>query len=337
MTSPITFKFEDPFVNGAKDDVTEHVNSLINMGFYGDTSIDLDRRRPGNIDFANPATQRLIDEIPSVKDWLDLVPTAAALEPCYDPTMKTYASGKPISDEFRQWFANSSDGRGIRSRAAVFRQVAMYDALSRSTRSSWLSLACGAARPAISAVAAVREAGGPEPLISLVDVDPGSLDLARQYSAQHGVTSVITRRMNVLERRGVVPAIPLAGLWPTMPANSYDMVEAIGLLEYLNVDDWQYKYNKVIKTSRRMAGARTFLRNAYRLVKPGGLLVVGNMLTSHPQLGFTLNVIQWPHIQPRGVDEMLILMDEAGVHGDRQIYLPSDGVYTIYTVRKPLE
>ena len=38
--------------------------------------------------------------------------------------------------------------------------------------------------------------------------------------------------------------------------------------------------------------AATFLANAAQLVKPGGLLLVGNMRDTHPQLGFTLNVVQ---------------------------------------------
>lgn len=59
------------------------------------------------------------------------------------------------------------------------------------------------------------------------------------------------------------------------------------------------------------------------------------MLPTHPQLGFTLNVIQWPHIQPRSVEEVGSLIDDAGLDGERSVYLPDDGVYAVYVVRKP--
>jgi len=115
----------------------------------------------------------------------------------------------------------------------------------------------------------------------------------------------------------------------------YDAVDAVGILEYLKPDDWRYAYGNVIRTRRPMAGAVTFLANAYELVRPGGLLVFGNMLDTHPQLAFTLNVIQWPHVQPRSIEQVCTLMARAGIVGGVEIHLPTGGVYALYVVRKP--
>jgi hypothetical protein len=91
----------------------------------------------------------------------------------------------------------------------------------------------------------------------------------------------------------------------------------------------------VVATRRRLAGAVTFLRNAFDCVRPGGVLVVGNMLDSHPELGLTINVIQWPHIQPRSIDEMLGIFATAGLAGHVDVHLPVDGVYAVYAIHKP--
>jgi len=108
----------------------------------------------------------------------------------------------------------------------------------------------------------------------------------------------------------------------------------VGILEYLEPNDWTYTYNGVISTRRKQAGAVTFIRNAFECVKPGGVLITGNMLDSHPQLGFTMDVVQWPHIQPRSVAEMLAIFESAGLHGHIDVYLPTDGVYAVYAIRK---
>lgn len=82
------------------------------------------------------------------------------------------------------------------------------------------------------------------------------------------------------------------------------------------------------------AGAVTFVRNAFACVRPGGMLITGNMLDTHPQLGFTMDVIQWPHIQPRSTAEMLDIFEAAGIRGHVDVHLPSDGVYAVYVLRK---
>lgn len=334
--SVIDFPYVDPFVNDALPRIDGLVEHYASMGFYGDPGIDLKRVRRGQIDYNNPATKRLCRDFPAARDWLDMVPTAAALDALYNPRIEAFPNGTRIDESIRDFFCNLADARGIRSRAAVFQQLAVDDALSRKGKAArWLSLACGAAHPALQAATEVRERGGLEPRMTLVDVDPNALALAKRYADLHGVGGPVQfHRMNVLDLRGF-RSVGWLNRSKLLPPASYDLVEAIGMLEYLRADDWVYRYNRVIEQRQVMAGARTFLRNAWRMVSPGGHLLIGNMLPSHPQLAFTLNVIQWPHIQPRDVPTMIDLLDDAGVVGERRIYLPDDGVYALYVIAKP--
>ena len=329
------FEYVDPFQNEQLDIITERVRELQDMGYFGDVSLDPGRARRARIDRSNPATARLIDWVDGVGAWLDLIPTAAALDLCYNPVGDKLPNGAQITFPMSTWACNLADTVGIRSRAAASQRLAVSHAIEGCAQQRWLSLACGAAHPVIDALAKVRETGGTIPRLDLVDLDGSALALARGYADAADLSGhVATHRMNILNRAGVAPLGLIHRLVRPL-RRSYDLVEAIGLLEYLKIEDWHYAYNKVVRTRTVMAGARTFLRNAWALVKPGGLLIVGNMLDSHPQLGFTLNVLQWPHIQPRSVSEIMSLLDEANVDGERQVLLPGDGVYAIYAVRKP--
>lgn len=353
-------QIEDAYVSKGPvfDRINNQLNELSAMGYKGDTSVNLERKRKGSIDRDNPATAALLEGLPGFSDWLDLVPTAAALDSLYDPHKKTLASGKPLGPELSEWLCNIVDGIGIRSRAEIVRSIMSEEALSMEGQSRWLSLASGAAQPIIKTAALLAEQGGEVPAITLVDRDNDSLKLAREYAEQAGIESnVQTRNINILQPKGIdrpmraydeqessqtvsAGGVSIRSLarklrdGNRLPEDFYDTVEVVGLTEYLLEDDWKYTYNKVIKTALPMAGARSFLSNAYRLVKPGGSLIVGNMLDTHPQLGFTLNVIQWPHIQPRSIDDMMNIFDNAGLDGSTDVYTAPDGAYAIYRIKK---
>ncbi len=202
------FAYDDPYVNEHRATVENVVDQLTQMGFHGDARLDLGRTRRSTIDRSNPATRALVKSIPTIGEWLDLVPRAAALAPAYAPFEPTYPGGVGVSEAAQHYFANVADCRGIRSRAAVLQEVAIAHARTIDARAPrWLSLACGAAQPAISAVSRVRSGGGRTPKLTLVDLDRTSLALAQTYATQANVT-VSTRRANVLARGGVRLARP---------------------------------------------------------------------------------------------------------------------------------
>ena len=342
---------EDLFVNEKFEEINSEVKRLAAIGtaYYEENGLDIHRKRKSGIDMDNPATQELCEMLPSVGDWLDTVPTAAALHPLYEPMDTKLPNGKPLDDKIGDWFRNIADARGMRSRAKVMENLLEQEVKESdiSEPQRWLSLACGAALPVFSTMHRLQSQQVLLPEVTLVDADKNALSLARNYAKHTGLENNIeTKRMNILEpaglayeRREGAKGIAQAALLRRrgrMPAGTFDAVDAVGIFEYLQEPDWKYTYNKVISTSKEMAGAQTFLKNAYELVKPGGLLIVGNMLDTHPQLEFTLNVIQWPHIQPRSIDEMTKIINKVGIEGDVDVYKPDDGVYAIYGIRKPL-
>jgi len=319
------FDYVDPYMDDSMRGIHDELAAAVSGGFHGDPSINLDRKRPGRIDRRNPPTAGLIEKYPAFGHWLDLVPTAAALEPLYEPSAQSLPNGHPIDSGTRQWFRNIADGRGIRSRAAALQHLLVQDSHENPT---WLSLASGAARTVLDS-AALKRAGANEPAVHLVDLDRNALKAARHRAASHGLRSLRTYRANVLRPAG----IRLTTQRP-LEKRSYSVVDAVGLMEYLRADDWVYRYAKVVRSSQRMAGAVTFLRNAFEFVRPGGRLIFGNMRDSHPELAFTLNVVQWPHIQPRSIDQVMKIVTAAGLAESAEVYLPTDGVYALYSIRR---
>lgn len=339
-------EIEDEFVDENFEKINQTIGHLEQMGFYGDPSVDRERNR-GRIKYDNPSTRAFLKTVPTSEHWLSLVPTVKALDSLYNPVSETYANSQPTSPEARQWLSNCLDGVGIRSRAKVVKGIIYNETVERSKNTNddtqILSLACGAAHPILEASSNLAKAFGHQNThLTLVDYDKGALSLANKYAQDLGVNNVNLRRRNVLNPKGLtfdnsVQGIVKSALYrrSNLEKDSYDLVEAVGILEYLKPNDWSYKYPGVIERKQKMAGAVSLMKNSYELVKPGGLLMVGNMLDTHPQLGFTLNVIQWPRIQPRSINEMSDIFDKAGIDGERQVFLPEDGVYGIYVIRKP--
>jgi SAM-dependent methyltransferase len=270
------------------------------------------------LDFSNPAVARLFDpgRRPALTHWRQHhVPTAAALVPLQRPDRRMLADGTPFAPHDDDWYRHSLDAIGIRSRAAI-----MGDVLQRSVAASgkrthrWLSLACGASIPVFEAAHALRAAGHSVE-ITLADFDGNALELARELAAEYDIADCVElARMNVLN----------ADRLAAFDSASYEVIDILGLFEYLPDAD------RV--TERRVTlGAVGLLRAARQLLAPGGTLVFANMLDSHPQLAFTLNVIQWPYLTPRSVDQVEALMHAAGLPADESsAFVAEDGVYAVY-------
>ena len=336
---------EDRYIDDDYETITSLIKERMAEGFYGDNSLDLARKRTSTIDMENPSTKWMYDNLPGFGNWHSLVPTAGALDPIYRPNITTLPNGKELTPEVRSWLHNIHDAIGIRSRAAQMENIIIDEVLRdpRPEGHQWVSLASGAAQPVFESMNRISESGARVPNVTLVDYDKKALALASKLADEqsHGA-NVQTKRVNILNKSGIVSRREQFGFFRNalssaskLQPENYDMVDAVGILEYLKEDDWEYSYNGVISTKKKMAGARNFLTNAFELVRPGGLLVVGNMRDTHPQLGFTLNTIQWPHIQPRSIEDMVRICNEAGLEGQLDVYCPQDGVYAIYAIRKP--
>jgi len=355
------FDIPDTFVTDQQGRIRDSLAELEAMGFFGDTDIEhaLKRKRLSAIDYTNPATAELIARIPGVEHWLALVPTAKALEPLYRPDISHLPNGHEIGPELYEWLANIADAEGIRDRAERLKTI-YHKRTPESTDEpeEWLSLASGVAQPVLEAAQRMQQETGIAPNVTLADLDSSALTDARRYATELGlVDSVELRRANILRRVGLdEPISPRdvaldsiqrmmafrAGVMPLsrkpFKKQHYKKVELVGITEYMGEEDWLYKYNQVVPMRTMMAGARTLLRNAYDLLKPGGSLVVGNMLIDRPEIAFTLNTIQWPHIQPRSIDDMMTLFDNAELEGERHVYAspnPRQRIYALYEIIKP--
>ena len=96
-----------------------------------------------------------------------------------------------------------------------------------------------------------------------------------------------------------------------------ELVDALGIFEYFNDAD-----------------AVTFLQRALRLVKPGGAVIVSNMLTSSPQIDFVLRGIGWEDIHPRSLQQLQDIHLAAGVPVENvTVVVPKDGVYAVMEVK----
>lgn len=335
----------DRYQTSSYDRITAELEVLAGMGFHGDCDLNaaIGRQRT-RIDDTNPATCELIARVPGVEDWLELIPTASALDLLYDPSIERLANGKPVSPEVRDWVCNILDAQGIRSRGEIVQAILARHAIDQAslgaTEQQWVSLACGAAQPVCQALRHIKESGNPTPRVTLVDLDRSALRAAQTYAQVMKVKqSIDVRCMNILHPQGLaLPAIDAQTNVAAralrrqigLEAATYDAVDAVGILEYVP---------EVLSDESPTAlqvNAATFLANAAQLVKPGGLLLVGNMRDTHPQLGFTLNVVQWPHIQPRSIETMQRIAGAACL-GDWQVdvYCPDDGVYALYAMRRP--
>ena len=335
----------DRYQTQSHEEVVVELEELTGMGFHGDCDLNaaIGRQRT-RIDDTNPATCELIARVPGVEGWLELIPTAAALDLLYDPSIERLANGKPVSPAVRDWACNILDAHGIRSRGEIVQAILARHVIDQAslgaTEQQWVSLACGAAQPVCQALRHIKENGHAVPRVTLVDLDRSAIRAAKTYAQAMKVKqSIDVRCMNILRPQGVVlPAVDAQTNVAAralrrqvgLEAATYDAVDAVGILEYVP-EVLLGKGSTVLQVD-----AATFLANAAQLVKPGGLLLVGNMRDTHPQLGFTLNVVQWPHIQPRSIETMQRIAGAAGL-GDWQVdvYCPDDGVYALYAMRRP--
>ena len=335
----------DRYQTQSHEEVVVELEELTGMGFHGDCDLNaaIGRQRT-RIDDTNPATCELITRVPGVEDWLELIPTAAALDLLYDPSIERLANGKPVSPAVRDWACSILDAHGIRSRGEIVQDILTKQAIDQAslgaTEQQWVSLACGAAQPVCHALRHIKESGNPTPRVTLVDLDRSALRAAQTYAQAMKVKqSIDVRCMNILRPQGL--ALPAVDAQTNVAARAlrrrvglegaaYDAVDAVGILEYVP------EALSDESSTALQDNAAPFLANAAQLVKSGGLLLVGNMRDTHPQLGFTLNVVQWPHIQPRSIETMQRIVEVAGLGDWRvDVYCPDDGVYAVYAMRRP--
>ncbi len=311
-----------------KQDPSAHiaVNSEIEQYFIPEiTEYIRQRGRDYKRGEANPISDELWGRSPVLRKWRTHVPTAMALYPLQKPENGVLADGTPLDDVCRRYFCHGLDGVGLRSRAAVM-TAAMYDwfvgrgSVSREIR--WVSLACGAAIPVFEAAEELNNHGFVVDLV-LADISGKALRFAKALAArEYDLQGVLeTVKINILKT---------SRLADTFGDESFDAVDILGFFEYLPAEDWRHHRFGITSP-----GAIEFLRNAYSLLRPNGILIFGNMSDKHPQLIFTTDVVQWPSIHPRSIDSLVNIITSAGIPLENvDIYDISDNVYYVVAIWK---
>jgi SAM-dependent methyltransferase len=274
----------------------------------------------------NKITDEFFAQSSVIQKWRDTMPTAEALYPLQKPENQQLADGTPFDEVAERYFPHALDGEGLRSRAAIMSYVMFEKFKEHDDERSlkWASLACGAAIPVYDAAQKLTKKGI-DISINLTDIDGNALKFAKQLANDEYELgqAISTEKRNILRLKKLVKA---------MGENEWDAIDILGFFEYLPADDWSYKKHGLKLT---MPGAIKFLGAAYSLLKPGGLLVLGNMRDSHSQLKFATQVVQWPYIRPRSIDRVTEIIELAGVdRSNITYYQAGDGVYTVAALSK---
>ena len=186
--------------------------------------------------------------------------------------------------------------------------------IHNESENNWVSLASGAAIPVLEAL---REAklDGQQVYLTLVDKDPVALSWAETMAAQEGI--VVGEQLTLLRRNLLHTLVRNEDLLLELGEHQAELVDALGIFEYFNDTD-----------------AVIFLQRALRLVKPGGAVIVSNMLTSSPQIDFVLRGIGWEDIHPRSLQQLQDIHLAAGVPVENvTVVVPKDGVYAVMEIR----
>jgi len=301
-----------------KDDTVREINA-IDKALKADPAL-----RPPILEFEEGGQAMLVPQHrfseqayrnrPALAAWrARLVPGALALFVVQNPLEDRLPEGTKMDSESRQWFIHANDAIGVRSRAKVLSAL-VEKYIHNASENNWVSLASGAAIPVLEALRSA-ERGGQQVFLSLVDKDPVALSWAETMAAQEGI--VVGAQLTLLRRDLVHTLVRNEDLLLELGEHQAELVDALGIFEYFNDAD-----------------AVTFLQRALRLVKPGGAVIVSNMLTSSPQIDFALRCIGWEPIFPRTLQQLQDIHIAAGVPVENvTVVVPKDGVYAVMEVR----
>ena len=255
-------------------------------------------------------------------DWAKDFPTAIALEPLQRLERGGRRLEKGHLDERTlELFTYMIDAIGIRSRAHIYAQRLVELADNVDGPLSIISVGSGAAVPNIEATLKVEALQGKYVNWQFFDLDPNALAFAHELieeakfeksAVEYGPVSMDTEAKWHFEGRSYEAAFEA-------PNESVDVVDALGLWEYLRDGD-----------------AEDFARELYAKVKSGGMMIISNMLVGRPQSDFNKRGVGWPPLVRRSEEDLIRVLTKAGIDS-RNITMThaQDGVYVVVEIQKP--
>jgi SAM-dependent methyltransferase len=216
----------------------------------------------------------------------------------------------PLLPASRLVLAGCADCRAVRARAALAASLIETRFQARTSPVRLASVACGAAGPIAETARLLTERDVPVEGLALLDRDPMALaaggHIARQTLDDLEPELLLVDLIDGTRRRAV-DLTPYCG-------PGWDVVDILGLFEYLPA-----------------LLAIDLVRNAVAACRPGGIVVVANMLDERPQQAFFSRVIQWPAVIQRSPAELLALLESAGVTRE-QVELVASEDAPVYAV-----
>lgn len=212
----------------------------------------------------------------------------------------------------RDYLLGVVDGQAVGTRALAAKDI-VQDHFVAQGRSEIVtaSLGCGAADPVLQMMRSLDEEGLHISQADMVDMDPLALAVARNRARHFGVEDRLRIHRQNLFGKPITEYIA---------PGSVDAVDLIGVFEYFQKSVHGYRL------------AAHLLLKASELVRPGGLVIFGNMLDDRPQQQFFSKV--WPKLQQRSVAQVVGLVNSAGFSSrDLTVRIPTEGVYAAYGLR----
>ena len=255
-------------------------------------------------------------------EWAAKFPTAIALEPLQrlEKGGKWFADGKS-DDRSLELFTNMVDAIGLRSRARIYSQsLVEYAERSHAEELNILSIGSGAAVPNIDATKRLEE-NDKAVHWKFFDFDAQALMFAQElvgennfkYSTFDYGPEWKNPDTNTIEPKG-------RSYFRAFEEKneSADIVDALGLWEYLDADQ-----------------ATKFAHRLFKKVKPGGSMIVSNMLPSRPQRQLNERAVGWQKLHLRNETDLLEIIDAAGID-TQQVTMThaEDGVYVVVEIKK---
>lgn len=265
----------------------------------------------------------------ALEAWLSLVPSAQALAYLSDPLLSEEITNRqgldpvPIDDTARLWLTACTDAVAIRSRGTLMAELVQgyVDERPSSNGSEpidkliWMSVACGTALPAMKAALSAQIT----PELILVDNDEDAIRSTRDLADDIGFKGVLSQHktniFNAREMQKLSEHLEQNGGRPKL-------LDLMGIFEYTG----------------DMLGISSseFLRSNYEMLHPGGRMIFGQMRSDRPNVDFTMGVVGWPWIMMRSPDEIMQIVNEAGIPPSSVgLFFPDDGVYTVAAIDKP--
>lgn len=267
----------------------------------------LHKRPHKNFDSRVNIARSFVYLAPSFRTLYEYMPGGFVTYHAYDPEKKYIKNGKRLDPLARSFFRHSSDGRGVRSRAyaMAWRVASRY---GDATSMNWMSIACGVGQATFDAARLLPA----DVSHYLIDLDNDALDAAKRLSVEYNIEPDLlqTEQIDVV-KEGALLTKRLKSFQPVV-------VDAIGLFEYLPVDD-----------------AAALIKRVYAGLPSGGLMFFTGMLPTHPHLAVHRHGMGWPGVTTRTEEECLDICKKAGVPLSQvSVLRPSDGVYAVYEVVK---